>query len=88
MIDYILTLLLILFGVYHYMYVRETNAYIKTLIKAIMAKDLTDFTISDRQVSKSKVEEEQPKEEYVSIADANEDTFRKMINRTLGKDNK
>lgn len=66
---------------YHAWYVREHDKEVKMLTKALLAKDLTEFTQSEVKVGKK----EPPKEEFVELKDLSDKQFDKLITNQINK---
>ena len=67
---------------YHAWYVREHDKEVKMLTKALMSKDLTEFTQSEVQEKKVN-KTETPKDELVELKDLSDDQFNKMITNQI-----
>jgi len=57
----------------HYQYVKDMNDLIAKLTKAVMAKDLTDFTVSEK-IEENK-DGEAKKEDFMPLEDIEDDKF-------------
>lgn len=88
MIEVILTVIIVVIILGHLLYVRDAQALIKSLTKAVMAKDLRDFDISEKGQSNIKrpVEVEQGESEFVSIDLADSKLFDRMLQQELNKE--
>ena len=81
-VDVILALLIVGILIYHFVYVKETNKQMMELTKAVMAKDLTDYTLN-KSIEEQEVTETIPNE-FVPVEEADERLFDKMIKRQAG----
>ena len=69
---------------YHAWYVREHEKEVKMLTKALLSKDLTEFTESE--IKEKKVgKKEPPKEEFVELKDLSDKQFDKLITNQINK---
>lgn len=75
--EIVLALLVIGILIYHFVYTKETNKQIMELTKAVMAKDLTDYTINKTVEDQEVVETPEP--DAVLSDQADERLFDKMI---------
>ena len=83
MTEILLFTLSILILAYHAWYVREHDKEVKMLTKALLSKDLTEFTQSEVQEKVGK--KEPPKEEFVELKDLSDKQFDKLITNQINK---
>lgn len=85
LISFLIYLPLPLFFIWH---VRETHKEQKELVKAILAKDLTEYTQSTVIEEQSKKPVQKKEEEAISIEDLSEHSFDELIAKQLEQDAK
>jgi len=78
MTEILLFLTSVLFLTYHAWYVKQNQEQIKILTKAVLSKDLIDFTNSELRVKTSKKKKEIP-EKLIEERDLSDEEFDKMI---------
>lgn len=61
----------------HYSYVKDSHELIEKLSKALMAKDLTDFTANQKIEENKEVEETKP--EFIPLENVEDDKFLNTI---------
>lgn len=88
MTDIILGIIIIALLIGHVLYARDAQALIKSLTKAVMAKDLRDFDISEKiqDNTKNPVASNQAESEFVSIDGADSKLFERMLKQELEPD--
>jgi len=71
--------------VQHYLYVKETNKNTKDLLKALMAKDLPEFSNSVKKEEPFELPSK-PEEEFIPMTEALEDeeVLKKMVQSGFG----
>ena len=83
MTEVILGLIIVAILVGHFLYVQETNKQFKTLVKAVMAKNLKELDISE--TPQVKAEEGKPElPDLVPVENASDEEFDKAIKEEIG----
>lgn len=83
MTEIILSLTLIAFFIYHGWYVWENHKQAKMLTKAILSKDLHDFTSSEIAENHSKKKQFKPNLDPIEVSQLDDEQFSKLIKKQV-----
>ncbi|KKM23157.1 hypothetical protein LCGC14_1618030 [marine sediment metagenome] len=83
MSEFFLALTLIAFFIYHGWYVWENHKQTKKLIKAIMSKDIQEFTNSEIAETHSKKKQPKVDADVVEMSELDDKEFQKVIKKQV-----